>query len=39
MNKLKELAILEKVMKNNLNKIEKINIYSTQKEDITEISN
>ncbi len=36
---LKKLAILKKVIKNNLNKIEKTDTYSTQKEGTAEVSN
>ncbi len=39
MSKLKDLAILEKVIQNDSDKIEEIDIYSTQKENITKISN
>ncbi len=39
MNKLKELVILEKVIRDNLNKIEEINICNIQKEDTAEVSN
>ncbi len=39
MSKLKELTILEKVIRNNSDKIEEINTYSIQKEDTAEISN
>ncbi len=38
-NKLKELIILKKVIKNNLNKIKKTDIYSTQKEDTAKVNN
>ncbi len=37
MSRSKRLAILEKVVRNNMNKIEKINICKTQKEDTAEI--
>jgi len=36
MNELKRLTILEKVVKNNSNKIEEINTYRTQKIDTAE---
>jgi len=36
MSKLKRLAILEKVVRDNLDKIEEINIYRTQKIDTAE---
>jgi len=36
MNKLKGLAILEKVIRDNLDKIEEINTYEIQKEDTAE---
>ena len=39
MSKLKELAILEKVIRNDSDKIEEIDTYSTQKEDTAEINN
>ena len=39
MSELKELTILEKVIKNDLDKIEEINICSTQKENTAEVSN
>ena len=39
MSKSKELAILEKVIRDDLNKIEEIDTYSTQKESIVKISN
>ncbi len=35
-DQLKELVILKKVIKNDLNKIEEINTYKTQKEDTAE---
>ena len=37
-NESKELAILKKVIRNDLNKIEEIDICSIQKEDTAEIS-
>ena len=36
---LKRLAILEKVIRDNSDKIEETNTYSTQKEDTAEVSN
>ncbi len=38
-SELKELAILKKVIRDNLNKIEKTDIYNILKENITEVSN
>ena len=39
MNKLKELAILKKVIRDNLNKIEEIDTYNIQKKNTAEVSN
>ncbi len=39
MNELKELAMLEKVIRNDLNKIEEIDTYNIWKEDTAEVSN
>ncbi len=38
-SKLKELAILEKVIRNNTNKIEETDTYRTQKENTAEVKN
>ena len=38
-SKLKKLAILEKVIRDNSDKIEETDTYSTQKEDTAEINN
>ncbi len=37
MNKLKRLAILEKIVRNNINEIEETDIYKIQKKDIVEV--
>ena len=39
MSELKELIILEKVIKNDLNKIKKTDTYDTYKEDTAKINN